>query len=166
MVLREIIYGAIGATIGYAKTTAGAIKAIRCDDDGQIIVGSSALPTGAATNTKLDEVKALVVGVNRSVQLHANIDFSSASAQTIIAAPAAGNRIRLCQLVLISGAASPINSEVAIKSGSTTIKTVKGSAVVLDFPEHCNLGTAEALVLQATTADRVIGGVDYYVEAV
>ena len=101
-----------------------------------------------------------------AVQLHTNIDFSSASAQTIITAPAAGNRIRLCQLLLMSGATSPVNSEVAIKSGSTTIKTVKGTTVVLDFPEHCNLGTAEALVLQATTADRIIGGVDYYVEAV
>jgi len=144
----------------------------------QALIGEvQASPT---ENTVLDRLKDLLtgislatgantigkVGVNRSVQLHANIDFSSASAQTIIAAPAAGNRIRLCQLVLISGAASPVNSEVAIKSGSTTIKTVKGSSVVLDFPEHCNLGTAEALVLQATTADRVIGGVDYYVEAV
>lgn len=107
-----------------------------------------------------------IVSKDHAIQLHVNIDFSSASAQTIIAAPGSGNRIRICQLLIMSGAATPINSEVAIKTGSTTIKTVKGASIALDFPEHCNLGTNEALVLQATTADRVIGGVDYYVEAV
>jgi hypothetical protein len=107
-----------------------------------------------------------VAEVTKKVQLHANIDFSSASAQTIIAAPGAGYRIRICQLLVMSGVATPVNSEVAIKSGSTPIKTVKGASIALDFPEHCNLGTNEALVLQATTADRVIGGVDYYLEAV
>lgn len=107
-----------------------------------------------------------VAEVTKKVQLHANIDFSSASAQTIIAAPGAGNRIRICQLLLMSGASPPVNFEAVIKSGSTTIKTVGGVAIVLDFPEHCNLGTAEALVLLATTADRIIGGVDYYLEAV
>ncbi len=66
----------------------------------------------------------------------------------------------------MSGASVPVNSEIAIKSGSTTIKTVRGVAMVLDFPEHCNLGIDEALVLQATTADRIVGGVDYYVEVV
>lgn len=110
----------------------------------------------SSINTKMSE----------KVQLHTNIDFSSASAQTIISAPGTGYRIRLCQLLLMSGAELPVNSEVAVKSGSTIIKTVKGAAIALDFPEHCNLGTNEALVLQATTADRVIGGVDYYVEAV
>jgi hypothetical protein len=66
----------------------------------------------------------------------------------------------------MSGASTPVNSEVAIKSGSTIIKTVKGASIALDFPEHCNLGTDEALVLLPTTADRIVGGVDYYVEAV
>jgi hypothetical protein len=55
---------------------------------------------------------------------------------------------------------------MAIKFGSRTIETVKGAGMVFDYPEHRNLGTNEALVIQATTADRVIGGVDYYVEAV
>lgn len=123
-----------------------------------------------ATEAKQDSTNASLssidVKLSEKAQLHANIDFSSASAQTIIAAPGAGSRIRICQLLLMSGAASTVNSEVAIKSGSTTIKTVKGASIALDFPEHCNLGTAEALVLQATTADRIIGGIDYYVEAV
>lgn len=99
-------------------------------------------------------------------QLHAKIDFSSASAQTIIAAPGTGNRIRLTRLSLSSGGTPQVNVEVALKSGSTTIETVKGSAMVFDYPEHRNLGTNEAFVVQCTTADRVIGGVDYYVEAV
>lgn len=100
------------------------------------------------------------------VQLHANIDFSSASAQTIIAAPGVSNRIRLTRLSLISGSTPQVNVEVALKSGSTTIETVKGAAMVFDYTEHRNLGTNEAFVVQCTTADRVIGGVDYYVEAV
>ena len=104
--------------------------------------------------------------VTKKVQLHANIDISQATAYTAIAAPSAGYRIRLTQLCLMSGAATPVNSEIGIKSASTLLKTVKGAAIVLDFPEHCNLGTAEALVLLATTADRIVGGVDYYVEAI
>lgn len=100
------------------------------------------------------------------VQLHVAIDFSSASAQTIIAAPGASNRIRLTRLSLISGSTPQVNVEVALKSGSTTIETVKGAAMVFDYPEHRNLGTNEAFVVQCTTTDRVIGGVDYYVEAV
>jgi len=151
------------------KRSDGLPKAVEGTVDGEIYVSvdASTLPTGAATSALQTAGNASLAAIAaEKVQLHANIDFSSASAQTIIAAPAAGNRIRICQLLLMSGAVSPVNSEVAIKSGSTLIKTVKGSSIALDFPEHCNLGTAEALVLQATTADRVIGGVDYYVEAV
>jgi len=102
----------------------------------------------------------------QKVQLHANIDFSSDSAQTIIDAPGAGNRIRLTRLSLSSGSNPQVNVEIALKSGTTTIETVRGDAMVFDYPEHRNLDTNEAFVVQATTADRVIGGVDYYVEAV
>lgn len=102
----------------------------------------------------------------KEVQLHANIDFSTVDAQTIIAAPGASNRIRICHLLIMTTASTADNSEVLIKSGSTTIKTVVGPVVALDFSEHCNLGTNEALVLKAEAADRVVGGVDYYVEAV
>jgi hypothetical protein len=107
-----------------------------------------------------------VAEVTKKVQLHANIDISQATAYTAIAAPGAGYRLRVCQILLMSGASTPVNSEVAIKSGSTVIKTVKGASIALDFSEHCNLGTNEALVIQATTADRLVGGVDYYIEAV
>lgn len=111
-------------------------------------------------------MKADLAKILEKVQLHTNIDFSSASAQTIIAAPGTGNRIRLTRLSLSSGSTPQVNVEIALKSGSTAIETVKGDAMVFDYPEHRNLGTNEAFVLQATTADRVIGGVDYYVEAV
>jgi len=67
---------------------------------------------------------------------------------------------------LSSGSDPQVNVEIALKTGSTTIETVKGAAMVFDYPEHRNLGTNEAFVVQCTTADRVIGGVDYYIEAV
>jgi len=113
-----------------------------------------------------DGTASLLVTSSMAVQLHTNIDFSSASAQTIIAAPGAGNRIRLTRLSLSSGSDPQVNVEIALKSDATTIETVKGSAMVFDYPEHRNLGTNEAFVVQATTADRIIGGVDYYLEAV
>ena len=108
----------------------------------------------------------LLLMLGKKAQLHANIDFSTVDAQTIIAAPGASNRIRICHLLIMATASTADNSEVLIKSGSTTIKTVVGPVVALDFSEHCNLGTNEALVLKAEAADRVVGGVDYYVEAV
>ena len=111
-------------------------------------------------------IKTDVAKLTQKVQLHAAIDFSSASAQTIIAAPGAGNRIRLTRLSLMSGGTPQVNVEIALKSGATPIETVKGAAMVFDYPEHRNLGTNEAFVVQATTADRIIGGVDYYLEAV
>ena len=108
----------------------------------------------------------LLLMLGKKAQLHANIDFSTVDAQTIIAAPGASNRIRICHLLIMTTASTADNSEVLIKSGSTTIKTVVGPVVALDFSEHCNLGTNEALVLKAEAADRVVGGVDYYIEAV
>jgi len=134
--------------VGIDQTTQGTTNGV--------VVKSSALPTGAATS-------ALQL---KKPQTHVNIDFSSASDQIIIAAPGTGKRIWLTRLSLSSGGAQPVNVEIAIKSGATTIETQKGSAMVFDYPEHRNLGENEAFVLQATTADRVIGGVDYYVEAV
>ncbi len=110
-------------------------------------------------------IKADVAEIPQKDQLHANIVFSSASDQPIIAAPGAGKQIRLTRLSLTSGSTPQVNVEVALKSGATTIETVKGSAMVFDYPEHRNLGINEAFVVQCTTADRVIGGVDYYVEA-
>ena len=111
-------------------------------------------------------IKTDVAKLPQKDQLHANIVFSSASDQPIIAAPGVGKRIRLTRLSLSSGGDPQVNVEVALKTGSTTIETVKGAAMVFDYPEHRNLGTNEAFVVQCTTADRVIGGVDYYIEAV
>ena len=125
-----------------------------------------AVDIGTTPDTAAGDFSAISDKLNQKVQLYANIDFSSASAQTIIAAPGAGNRIRLTRLSLSSGGTPQVNVEVALKSGSTTIETVKGSAMVFDYSEHRNLGNNEAFVVQCTTADRVIGGVDYYVEAV
>ena len=111
-------------------------------------------------------IKTDVAKLPQKDQLHAAIDFSSASDKTIIAAPGVGKRIRLTRLSLSSGSNPQVNVEIALKSGTTTIETVRGDAMVFDYPEHRNLGTDEAFVVQCTTADRVIGGVDYYVEAV
>ena len=145
------------------KTSDGLPKALECTDEGLLKVDTELTatidPTGLASETTLAKL-------TQKVQLHANIDFSSASAQTIIAAPGAGNRIRLTRLSLTSGSTPQVNVEVALKSAATTIETVKGDAMVFDYPEHRNLGTNEAFVVQCTTADRVIGGVDYYIEAV
>lgn len=145
------------------KTSDGLPKALECTDDGMLKVDAELTatidPTGLASETTLAKL-------TQKVQLHTNIDFPTASAQTIIAAPGVGKRIRLTRLSLSSGGDPQVNVEVALKTGSTTIETVKGAAMVFDYPEHRNLGTNEAFVVQCTTADRVIGGVDYYVEAV
>lgn len=93
---------------------------------------------------------------------HVAIDFSSGSAQTIVPAPGAGKRIRITSIVLTSLA----NVEVAVKSGSTTIMTLQFSAIELSPNIPINLGTNEALVLDAVSADRITGGVSYYVEDV
>jgi hypothetical protein len=105
-----------------------------------------------------------VAEVTKKVQLHAPIDFSSASAQTIVAAPGIGKRIRLTHLSLSSGGTPQVNVELTLMSGAAPIETVKGGAMVFTYSEHRNLGTNEAFVIQAATADRVIGGADYYVE--
>ena len=148
----------------YAKKTSdGLPKALECTDEGLLKVDTELTatidPTGLATETTLAKTlqKAL---------LYAKIDFSSASAQTIIAAPGAGNRIRLTRLSLSSGSTPQVNVEIEMRSGASPIETVKGSVMTFDYPAHRNLGTNEAFVVQCTTADRVIGGVDYYIEAV
>ena len=125
-----------------------------------------AVDIGTTPDTAAGDFSNISAKLTQKDQLHENIEFSDASAQTIIAAPGAGNRIRLTRLSLSSGSNPQVNVEIALKSGSTTIETVKGAAMVFDYPEHRNLGINEAFVVQATTADRVIGGVDYYIEAV
>ena len=120
----------------------------------------------AAVKADIILIKTDVAKLPQKDQLHANINFSDASAQTIIAAPGANNRIRLTRLSLSSGGTPQVNVEIEMRSGASPIETVKGDAMVFDYPEHRNLGTNEAFVVQCTTADRVIGGVDYYIEAV
>ncbi|MFA5410130.1 MAG: hypothetical protein WC343_15250 [Bacilli bacterium] len=162
---------------------AGAVSAGKVQCDTELTITGD----GLATETTLDAMatdvgtmqtdlatvtadialmKADLAEVLQKTQSHVAIDFSNASAQTIIAAPGASNRIRLTRLSLMSGSNPQANVEIALKSGATTIETVRGDAMVFDYPEHRNLGTNEAFVVQCTTADRVIGGVDYYVEAV
>jgi hypothetical protein len=137
---------------------------IKVDSDGNIMMVSDTDISTIQTDIAL--IKADIAKILQKVQLHAKIDFSSASAQTIIAAPGAGNRIRLTRLSLSSGSTPQVNVEIEMRSGASPIETVKGDAMAFDYTEHRNLGTNEAFVVQATTADRVIGGVDYYIEAV
>jgi hypothetical protein len=173
----------------YAKKTSdGRPKALECTDEGLLKVDTELTatidPAGLATEATLADLlgtvrtdlatvkedialmKADLAKILEKVQLHVAIDFSSASAQTIIAAPGEGTRIRLTRLSLSSGGTPQVNVEIEMRSGASPIETVKGDAMVFDYPEHRNLGTNEAFVVQCTTADRVIGGVDYYVEAV
>ena len=134
------------------------------------LIGTEATTGDIKTATEalaaLISAGALSVSLTPKVLLYAPIDFSSASAHTIIVAPGAGKRIRLTRLSLMSGSDPQVNVEIALKSGATLIETMKGAAMVSDYHEHRNLGTNEAFVVQCTSADRVIGGVDYYVEAV
>ena len=135
----EIVYvGGIGARVAYGRTVGGDLVPLMVDDDGKI---SSIDPPSLS---------------------HVAIDFSSGSAQTIVPAPGAGKRIRITSIVLTSLA----NVEVAVKSGSTTIMTLQFSAIELSPNIPINLGTNEALVLDAVSADRITGGVSYYVEDV
>lgn len=135
----EIVYGGrIGAKVAYGRTVGGDLVPLMVDDDGKI---SSIDPPSLS---------------------HVAIDFSSGPAQTIVPAPGAGKRIRITSIVLTSLA----NVEVAVKSGSTTIMTLQFSAIELSPNIPINLGTNEALVLDAVSADRITGGVSYYVEDV
>lgn len=136
----EIVYGGrIGAKVVYGRTAGGDTIPLMVDDGGKVI--SSIDPPSLS---------------------YVAIDFSSGAAQTIIAAQGAGKRIRIASLVLTS----LVNVEVAVKSGSTTIMTLQFSAVELSPNIPINLGTNEALVLDAVSADRITGGVSYYVEDV
>lgn len=159
------------ATLGSVKTAVEALAGATPDTASGDLASMSA--DLVAIRSDIATVKADIILIKTDVaklpqkdQFHENIEFSDASAQTIIDAPGEGKRIRLTRLSLSSGSDPQVNVEVALKTGSTTIETVKGAAMVFDYPEHRNLGTNEAFVVQCTTADRVIGGVDYYIEAV
>jgi hypothetical protein len=121
------------------KRTDGKPKALECSDSGDLYldIDGKILPT----------------------LTHVNIDFSSSAEQTIIAAPSAGNRVVVQSLELTA----LNNVEVAVKNGSTTIKTFVGVVIA---PRPFNLSAASALKIQATTAERITGGVSYFTEAV
>ena len=77
------------------KTSTGLPKALECTDGGALNIAVSAqtppttlpLPTGAATSALQTAGNASLAAIaTKKVQLHAKIDFSSVSAQTIIAA--------------------------------------------------------------------------------
>ena len=159
------------STLGSVKTAVEALTVATPDTASGDLASMSA--DLVAIRSDIATVKADIILIKTDVaklpqkdQFHENIEFSDASAQTIIDAPGEGKRIRLTRLSLSSGSDPQVNVEVALKTGSTTIETVKGAAMVFDYPEHRNLDTNEAFVVQATTADRIIGGVDYYLEAV
>jgi hypothetical protein len=90
------------------------------------------------------------------------INIESVDAQTIIAAPGVGNRIRVCSLFYSSVG----NVTVALKSGSTTIGTVYGAAFAKDWIHPLKLEANEAFVMQAATADQIYGQVCYWVESI
>ena len=125
-----------------------------------------AVDIGTTPDTAAGDFSNISAKLTQKVQFHENIEFSNASAQTIIDAPGEGKRIRLTRLSLSSGSTPQVNVEIEMRSGASPIETVKGSVMTFDYPAHRNLGTNEAFVVQCTTADRVIGGVDYYIEAV
>jgi cytolysin (calcineurin-like family phosphatase) len=127
---------------------------------------NTALQAGGITQAQLASVVAalddLKTSIDPKVLTHVAIDFSSSAAQTIIAAPGAGNRIRIVELDLTA----LTNVEVAVKSASTTIRTFQFATLAWAPPMPLNLGTNEALALDSVTADRITGGVSYYVEDV
>lgn len=148
-------------------------------------ISSSALPTGASTadlqttgnasltsiNGKLPTLVGGKIPVEATVTASAtvapvvttsvNIDFSSSSEQTIIAAPSAGYRIWIYSLEL----SALVNVEVAVKDGSTTIRTYRGLSIS-GPAAPISLTAATAMKMQATTADRITGGISYAVVTV
>ena len=90
--------------------------------------------------------------------LHANIDFASTDAQTIIAAPGTGKTIYIYSFEI----SALDNIEVVLKDGGDSIRTYRGISVSgpsapLPLTENT------AFVIQATTAERITGGVSYFV---
>ena len=103
-----------------------------------------------------------ILALLRSAPTPVSISFASADPQTIIAAPSAGNRIRITSLFL----SAAVNMTVVMKSASTTIGTIYGLSFAKDWVQPLTLGTAEAFILDAVGADQIYGQVCYYVEAV
>ena len=123
------------------------------DGTGTLVVGIGSIAAGTNLIGK--------VGIDPVVTTSLNVDFSSASEQTLVAAPAAGYRIWLYAIEL----SALVNIEIAVKDGSTTKRTYRGLAIsgpATPIP----LTEATALKVQATTADRITGGISYVVVTV
>lgn len=90
------------------------------------------------------------------------ISFASADAQTIIAAPASGYRIRITKLWVSCSANFIIN----IMSGANVIGNLYGMGADMDFLQPLTLNAAEAFKLDSNIATQTYGGVCYYIEAV
>lgn len=95
---------------------------------------------------------------------------ASSGDNTIIAAPAAGNRLVIHELQVQLEAATA--TTILIKSGSTTIRRLyagsQGDGILLqpDPGKEIRLGAAEALVLNLSGANSVGYSVRYTTEAV
>lgn len=147
---------------GDTKEVLDTIDAVLDTIEGRIPSKGQKTKSGSVPVVLPSDMGSLAVSIDPPSLSSVAIDFSSGDAQTIIAAQGAGKRIRIASLVLTS----LVNVEVAVKSGSTTIMTLQFSAVELSPRIPINLGTNEALVLDAVSADRITGGVSYYVEDV
>ena len=143
-----------------AKGVLDTIDAVLDTIEGRTPAKGQSTKAGSVPVVLPSDMGSLAVSIDPPSLSHAAIDFSSGAAQTIIAAPGAGKRIRIASLVLTS----LTNVEVAVKSGATTIMSLQFSAVELSPRIPLNLGVDEALVLDAVSADRITGGVSYYVE--
>jgi len=119
-------------------------------------------PVEARENDDGTSTLIVLAEIRPPVLTHVNVDFSSTEGQEIIAAPAAGQRIRIAALELIALE----NVEVVIKSGSTTLGTYRGVGIAPNLQVPINLAEAEAFNIQATTDERITGRVSYYLEAV
>ncbi len=130
----------------FGKTVTGEIKPIESTSDGALKI------TGAIT------------GAAARPQFNVAIDFTSTDVQEIISAPGADRRIRISQLMLSSAADLPDTFEVDLIAGTNVIRRVVGVGFVFDFFDPLVLGYNQSFSLQTTDANRVVGGVTYYIE--
>jgi hypothetical protein len=123
-------------------------------------IGALTLPAAGSTNKLLAEVKSAIEGLSfaRPEIVSLNVDFSSAAEQTLVAAQGAGKVIWVYGLEF----SALDNIEIAVKNGATTVRTYRGVSIsgpAVPFPLSANT----ALKVQATTSDRITGGISYLV---
>ena len=96
------------------------------------------------------------------IPTNVSISFADNAAQTIIAAPGSGKRLRITSLFL----SSSVNVTIAMKSGVNLIGTIYGQSFDHTWVIPMALGTVEAFILDATSADQIYGQVCYYEESI